>query len=210
MGAALDIIAVGLDSSHDEIELEKQAAQKKGLDSGDSTLWSKESCRKGQADSEATSADSPAAWSAVLWKQSQILGVWRPRAMRLNKAEDGWLLTSWELTTNRCTGSWKLPYSMPYIELAPKHGFAAAIVVAGVPLGASTRRGTAALNELCVLLNGAFMRFGSSTSLYSLGGGQFLDEEDGDSDTLERSRCRSNSVCSTAASSNACSSASLC
>lgn len=105
-----------------------------------------------------------AAWEAVVWKRSRHLRVWRKRYLRLVKVCNGWQLTSWKLSTGTCTGTWHFDVSIPYIDVGPGFGFPAALKVEGaLLLGANTKDEIAALEALCVILNGALMRCSSAS-----------------------------------------------
>eukprot|EP00440_Ansanella_granifera_P018691 gb/GFBE01020306.1/.p1 GENE.gb/GFBE01020306.1/~~gb/GFBE01020306.1/.p1 ORF type:complete len:386 (+),score=68.84 gb/GFBE01020306.1/:1-1158(+) len=105
------------------------------------------------------------AWQAVLWKQSRFLRRWRQRHFTLQEAGEHWQLDSWDVATASLTGSWKLDRCMPYLDVSPKHGFAAAMWLLGGPLlAADSQTGAEAIEELATIFNGRFMRRNISCS----------------------------------------------
>jgi hypothetical protein len=112
-----------------------------------------------------------AVWEAVLWKRSRFLQSWRCRLLKLEDVGgDSWQLSSWDIPNARITGVWKLSRSLPYIEIAPKHGFLATMQLNDLVLGADSRIGADAMEELATILNGNFMRHGQCHSLKAVHG----------------------------------------
>lgn len=112
---------------------------------------------------EAASSAVRPAWEAILWKRSRHLRVWRRRHVRLYDAGGHWQLSSYD-HRGRITGRWELERCMPYIELAPRSRFAAAMELAGVVLASDSAEGAEVMEELAVILNGRLMRRSSHSA----------------------------------------------
>mmetsp|Transcript_158949 Transcript_158949/g.289844 ORF Transcript_158949/g.289844 Transcript_158949/m.289844 type:complete len:255 (-) Transcript_158949:47-811(-) len=116
--------------------------------------------------------DCATVWEAVLWKRSRFLKCWRERHIKLTDAGNRWELSAVDAATAQLTGVWELQKSSTDIQLLPKYGFKATMVLSGLALAAKTSAEVEALVELAAFVRGSCRRDSSGDSSVQGGSAQ--------------------------------------
>mmetsp|Transcript_27309 Transcript_27309/g.49446 ORF Transcript_27309/g.49446 Transcript_27309/m.49446 type:complete len:378 (+) Transcript_27309:49-1182(+) len=92
----------------------------------------------------------PALWEAVLWKQSNWLGLWRQRSLTMTQEKTQFRLISRHPQTQQVTGRWTFEKGAK-TKLSSNLTFSSVLELQGVTLAEST--GSGALQQLCRIIH---------------------------------------------------------